>query len=181
MNRRDRAGTLRGTPVDNDSEVSRLIGILAHRLLEQWDFAQDPSRFEHRIERAMQTLLTTNQQHLAPTLTASLREMFASFARSDLYGRLRSATILGREIPFVMPWGACQVMEGVIDVLYRFEESLWIADYKTDAVTSDEAAARAERYRAQSQVYKAAAARSLGIEGVRFHCLFLRCATAVEL
>jgi ATP-dependent helicase/nuclease subunit A len=72
-------------------------------------------------------------------------------------------------------------MEGVIDVMYRLDETIWIADYKTDAVRPEQAPARAERYRAQSEVYKAVAKRSLGIEEVRFHCLFLRCAIAVEL
>ena len=79
-----------------------------------------------------------------------------------------------------MPWGDKQVMEGVIDLIYRLDGELWIADYKTDAISADEAVLRAERYRVQGQVYKAAVKQSLRTEP-RFHCLFLRCATAVEL
>ena len=52
--------------------------------------------------------------------------------------RLRSATILGREVPFIMPWDDRQVMEGVIDLIYRLDGELWIADYKTDE-TAEEA------------------------------------------
>ena len=72
-------------------------------------------------------------------------------------------------------------MEGVIDLLYRLDGSLWIADYKTDAVLAGEAADHAERYRTQSLIYKTAVSQSLGMTHTRFHCLFLRCATSVEL
>lgn len=181
MNRRDEPVMLRPAPSGRDPEVSRLVGVLAHRLLERWDFANDPARFAEHIEAAVQTSLAGNQQDLASAVTESLREVFTLFERSDIYARLRTATILGREIPFMMPWGKSQVMEGVIDVMYRLDETIWIADYKTDAVRPEQAPARAERYRAQSEVYKAVAKRSLGIEEVRFHCLFLRCAIAVEL
>ncbi|TKS60982.1 MAG: hypothetical protein EWM72_00969 [Nitrospira sp.] len=181
MNRRDEPVMLCPAPSGGDPEVSRLVGVLAHRLLERWDFANDPARFADHIEAAVQTSLAGNQQDLACAVTESLRELFTLFGRSDIYARLRTATILGREIPFMMPWGKSQVMEGVIDVMYSLDEMIWIADYKTDAVRPDQAPARAERYRTQSEVYKAVAKHSLGIEEVRFHCLFLRCATAVEL
>jgi ATP-dependent helicase/nuclease subunit A len=172
---------LHPAPPGGDPEVSRLVGVLAHRILEQWDFTNDPARFADHIEAAVRTTFADSQEESASTVTESLRELFALFGRSVVYGRLREATILGRELPFVMPWGKNQVMDGVIDVMYRLDETIWIADYKTDAVTAEQAAARAERYRTQSEIYKAAAQRSLGIEEVRFHCLFLRCATAIEL
>ena len=181
MKRQHEPVLLRPAPYGNDPEVSRLVGVLAHRLLERWDFANDPARFTDRIEAAVQIAVAGNQQNLASAVTESLRESLILFGQSDIYGRLRTATILGREIPFMMPWGKMQVMEGVIDIIYRLDETIWIADYKTDAVRPEQAPAHAERYRAQGEVYKAVAKRSLGIEQVRFHCLFLRCATAVEL
>ena len=181
MKRLDEPELLRPAPSGRDPEVSRLVGVLAHRLLERWDFANDPARFADHIEATVQTSLAGNQQDLTSAVTESLRELFILFGRSDIYGRLRTATILGREIPFMMPWGKSQVMEGIIDIMYRLDETIWIADYKTDAVRPEQAPARAERYRTQSEVYKAVAKRSLGIEQVRFHCLFLRCASAVEL
>lgn len=181
MKRETKPALLHPAPSGKDPEVSRLVGESAHRILERWNFASDPARFVDHIEAAIQTSLAGNQQDLASIVTESLRELFALFGRSDVYARLRTATILGREIPFMMPWGKGQVMDGVIDVMYRLDGAIWIADYKTDAVTPEQAPAHAERYRTQGEVYKAAAKRSLGIEEVRFHCLFLRCATAVEL
>lgn len=164
-----------------DGEAGRLIGVLAHRLLEHWDFAEQPAELGPRAAELVEQSLLPDQQHLAVTITDSLRELLSLFGQSEWYARLRAATILGREIPFLMPWGDGQVMEGVIDLLYRLDGRLWIADYKTDAVQPEVLQAHAERYRTQSEVYKAAVTRSLGGEPVRFHCLFLRHATAVEL
>lgn len=167
-----------------EADIGRLTGVLAHRILEQWNFADDPARFDERIAEAIAGSPAAEDESTATALTASLRELLGGFGRSALYARLRGATILGREIPFVIPWGegaGTQVMEGVLDVLYRLDGHLWIADYKTDAVTADQAAAHAERYRRQSDIYKAAVMQSGATASVRFHCLFLRCATAVEL
>jgi ATP-dependent helicase/nuclease subunit A len=181
MNGQKQPGLRHPIPSGTDPEVSRLVGVVAHCILERWDFANDPARFADHIEAAVQTSLAENQHNLASTVTDSLRAVFALFGRSDIYTRLRAATILGREVPFAMPWGENQVMDGVIDVMYRLDETIWIADYKTDAVTTEQATTHAERYRTQSEVYKAAVKRSLGIEEVRFQCVFLRCAMVVEL
>mgnify|MGYP003335570025 CR=1 FL=1 len=164
-----------------DREFGRLVGILTHRRLEQCDFAADSSKLLDRLDGFVQRALSVEQQDLAPRLTAALRELLTTYGRSPLYKQLGQATILGREIPFHIPWGEKQVMEGVIDVLYRLDGRLWIADYKTDAVTPDEAPTQAERYRTQATLYKQAVQQSLGIPAAGFQCIFLRCATAVEL
>jgi len=163
------------------SEIGRLVGVTAHRILQRWDFSAAPSCLADQIAPALQAVLGPGEQSLFPVVAESLRELFTTFGESDSYRRLRAADILGREVPFLMPWGDGQVMEGVIDLIYRRGDTIWIADYKTDAVTSTEAKDRAEQYRTQSEVYKSAVRRSLGIEAVRFHCLFLRSGTAVEL
>lgn len=167
-----------------EARISRLTGVLAHRILEQWNFADDPARFNERIAAALAGGCWMGNEAAAVAVSESLRQLLEGFGRSELYARLRRAAIIGREVPFVMPWGEApnvRVMQGVIDVLYRLDGQLWIADYKTDAVRAEEAPIHAERYRPQSEIYKAAVAQSVGTEGVRFHCLFLRCATAVEL
>jgi ATP-dependent helicase/nuclease subunit A len=161
-------------------EIGRLAGVVAHRLLERWDFSQDPSGLFVQVVLAVQTTLGPDNQSHAEAVAESVNDLLATFSRSEAYARLRSSQILDREVPFIMPWGNRQVMEGVIDLIYRLDGELWIADYKTDAISTNQAAARAEQYRTQSEVYKAAVKQSLGAEP-RFHCLFLRCATAVEL
>ena len=161
-------------------EVGRLTGVVAHRILERWNFSSPAKVLFEQIAPTLQDVLQTEAQSLLSAVTDSLHELFATFGASGLYERLRSSQILGREVPFVMPWGDQQVMEGVIDLLYRFDGQLWIADYKTDIVSADQAVVRAEQYRTQGDVYKAVVRQRLKQEP-RFHCLFLRCATAVEL
>ncbi|OQW36920.1 MAG: hypothetical protein A4C66_12440 [Nitrospira sp. HN-bin3] len=161
-------------------DLGRLTGIAAHRVLERWNFSSPPSGLIAQIGPVLEQVLRSEEQSLLPAVTDSLCELFATFSDSPLYDRLRSSQIVGREVPFTMPWGERQVMEGVMDLLYRLDGELWIADYKTDVVSSDQAVVRAEQYRTQGEVYKAAVRQRLKLEP-RFHCLFLRCATAVEL
>jgi ATP-dependent helicase/nuclease subunit A len=168
------------TPVRQDAEIGRLAGVAAHRLLERWDFSQDPSGLFAQVAVAVQATLGSDGQSHAGAVAESVNDLIATFSRSEAYARLCASQILGREVPFIMPWGGRQVMEGIIDLMYRMQGELWIADYKTDAISADQAAARAEQYRIQSEIYKTAVKQSLGTEP-RFHCLFLRCATAVEL
>jgi len=167
-------------PVRQDAEIGRLAGVVAHRLLERWDFSHDPSELFVQVVLAVQATLGPDDQSRAGAVVESVHDLLATFSRSEAYARLRSSKILGREVPFIMPWEDRRVMEGVIDLIYRLNGELWIADYKTDAISADEAVLRAERYRMQSHVYKAAVKQSLRIEP-RFHCLFLRCAMTVEL
>ncbi|MBS0184266.1 MAG: UvrD-helicase domain-containing protein [Nitrospira sp.] len=168
------------TPIRQDAAIGRLAGVTAHRLLERWDFSQDPSGLFVQVAMAVQATLGSDEQLHAAEVAESVHDLLATFSRSEAYARLRSSKILGREVPFIMPWEDRQVMEGVIDLIYWLDEELWIADYKTDAISADEAVLRAERYRMQSHVYKAAVKQSLRIEP-RFHCLFLRCGAMVEL
>jgi ATP-dependent helicase/nuclease subunit A len=80
-----------------------------------------------------------------------------------------------------MPWGEGQVMEGVIDVIYRLDGTIWIADYKTDRATRSEAQAKARLYARQAAIYREAATRCLGLPQVSFQFLFLRAGVSVEL
>ena len=110
-----------------------------------------------------------------------LASLMSSFLSSEFYPRMQGAEILGREIPFIIPWREGQVMEGVIDLMYRLDGRLWIADYKTDQVTAGEAPARAQRYAQQTEAYRAAAARCLSGEAASFEFVFLRPCVRVEL
>ncbi|NJN36115.1 MAG: hypothetical protein HC794_02490 [Nitrospiraceae bacterium] len=153
---------------------------LAHRVLERWDFVLDPSGLGAEIGLALQAILGPEEQSYAGPVTDSVNDLLATFGRSEPMRACDHLRSLVREVPFIIPWGNRQVMEGVIDLMYRLDGELWIADYKTDAVSVDQAAARAEHYRTQSEIYKVAVQQSLGTTP-RFHCLFLRCGAAIEL
>ncbi|MCP9447437.1 MAG: UvrD-helicase domain-containing protein [Nitrospira sp.] len=163
-----------------EAAIARLVGIVVHRLLERWDFSRAPAELSAQLDPVLESAIGTGDQVHAEAVAESVRELLTSFTHSDLYRRLAMAEILGREVPFLMPWGEGQVMEGVIDVIYRLDGTVWVADYKTDAIEAEQAAARAERYRTQAHVYKEAVRGSLNVKP-RFHCLFLRCGVAVEL
>ena len=167
-------------PVQQDAPIGRLAGVVVHRLLERWDYSQNPAELCAQVDSGLQAALAPDDQSHAAAVAESVHELLAAFGQSDIYARLRSSQILGREVPFIMPWGHRQVMEGVIDIVYRFDGELWVADYKTDAVLPVQVAGRAEQYRVQSEVYKAAVKQGLGAEP-RFHFFFLRCGAAIEL
>ena len=80
----------------------------------------------------------------------------------------------------MIPWREGQMMEGVIDLMYRLNGKLWIADYKTDQVTAEETTVRADRYQAQAEAYRAAAAHCLGEQNVSFEFVFVRPGVRVE-
>jgi ATP-dependent helicase/nuclease subunit A len=155
--------------------------VLAHRILETWQFSRPPQELLDAIAPAIETGIAADDLHLVPAVSNSLREIFRAFGASQAYQRLRSATILGREVPFIMPWGKRQVMEGVIDLVYRLDGELWIADYKTDQKTEQDASARGGSYTQQADIYRKAVMRCLGLPRCSFHLLFLRTGTIVEV
>ena len=84
------------------------------------------------IEQACRRHVAQDNPQLMDDVTEDLTALFKNFLSSEPYKRLQRATVLGREVPFVMPLGKGQIMEGVIDLIYRLDGRIWIADYKTD-------------------------------------------------
>lgn len=175
-----------------ESGHARLIGTLAHRVLEDWDFTADPEKLERQVEVICERVGFQHGRKDAQEMALDLRRMFRSFAASDAYAQLRRATIVGREVPFAIPWDGSTgtlstasdqpcVMEGIIDLLYQLDGQVWIADYKTDHLLDEEIPDRVARYRCQTQVYQEAVSRSLGVANVRWNLIFLRNGKSVEI
>jgi ATP-dependent helicase/nuclease subunit A len=176
-----------------DAERARLVGVLAHRVLEDWDFGSDPEKLGERVGIACRQGVPPEWgEATAEEIAEELRRMFRTFVASEPYARLRRTEVLGREVPFAVPWPESGyqlsaisyqpcVMEGVIDLLYRLDGRVWIADYKTDRVEDDEVTSWAEGYRVQADVYRQAVSRCLGIEPVGFQFVFLRNGLAVPM
>lgn len=177
------------------SEAALLIGTLAHRILERWDFADDPRRLIDMADTA--SSVHVNQSNIND-IAVIIKDMLEVFAQSDIYRVLRKATIVGREIPFAIPWVPSpsqdsalstqhsavhrhSVMEGIIDLVYRLNGDIWIADYKTDHITQEEMAERAEEYRLQAQIYTEAVSRCVGGKPKGFQFIFLRTGTVVPV
>ena len=164
-----------------DANLSRLVGVCAHTVLEEWDFTRNHMEIRSVIEQACRRYVTQDHLQLTADITDDLSVIFHGFFASDFYKRLRCATVLGREVPFVMPIGEGQIMEGVIDLIYRLEGRIWIADYKTDDVTAEEAETRAGRYRSQAEIYSQAVATFIGLSSPSFQFIFLRPGIAIDV
>lgn len=160
-------------------------GILAHRLLEGWDFTRGIEQLEDEHTRGWLMAVDC-------PLADELRSILGTFVRSAIYPELQRAEILGREVPLMIPWTAgatpssahrpqSSVMQGVVDLLFRLDGRIWIADYKTDRIEGTEVRARAETYRPQSEAYQAGVRQALGVPSVRFQFLFLRAGQVVEM
>ena len=165
---------LHRTVSTRDADLARLIGVCAHAVLEQWDFTRPRFDVSMVIEQACRRYVAQDHPQLLAAVMADLTGLFEAFLSSEPYARLQRATVLGREVPFVMPVSKDQLMEGVIDVIYRLDDRIWIADYKTDDVATADVPARADRYRSQAERYSRAVASALGLSGLSFQFIFLR-------
>ncbi|MCC2640149.1 MAG: uncharacterized protein K0S45_562 [Nitrospira sp.] len=163
------------------SDLGKAVGTTAHRVLQYWDFDADGDRQLARINR-VSLACGEEDEATQEAMIEEVRDLLRTFMQSPVYDRLRRATVIGREVPFFMPWnGGRQIMEGVIDLLYRNGGDLWIADYKTDMIPLDQVEARAEMYREQARLYQEAVMQSLGRPVAGFEFIFVRHGVAVIL
>ncbi|RPH77766.1 MAG: hypothetical protein EHM80_11845, partial [Nitrospiraceae bacterium] len=133
------------------------------------------------IHQAVRHSVALDHPQLIADITADLTTLFERFLSSEPYKILQRATVLGREVPFVMPAGESQMVEGVVDLIYRLDDRIWIADYKTDEVAAEDAQTRADHYRPQAEMYSRAVTRSLGLSSLSFQFIFLRTGIAIDV
>ncbi len=169
------------TASGRDSDLARLIGVCTHAVLERWEFTRPRADIDSVIEQACRRYVAQDHPQLMADVTEDLTAIFARFLSSGPYKSLQRATVLGREVPFAMPLGEGQMLEGVIDLIYRLDGRTWIADYKTDDVSAGDAQARADRYRSQAEMYSRAVESALGLSSLSFQFIFLRPGVAIDV
>ena len=157
-----------------------VVGDLAHRFLQNWQFASDVKNFEGQLLDFLTHALPSEFESSRGKIESELRNVLQAFFRSQAYAELTGSRILGREVPLLMPWNGT-IMEGVIDLIYEKNGLLYLADYKTDRVAPDKLRQGAERYRQQAEIYSRAVKQSLGREVAAFKVIFLRLGEAVEI
>lgn len=134
-------------------------------------------------------------------IKAEVMKILLDFIDSEAYKELQDAEILGREVPFLLHWNG-QIMRGVIDILYKTDNRIFIAEYKTDHIDmadllpagetsvlknnehaniSNSSLDKIMRYRRQKEVYIEAVKRCLNEENPEFRFIFLRLGKAVSL
>jgi ATP-dependent helicase/nuclease subunit A len=166
--------------------ISQVIGQLAHRLLEQWDYLASTAEFPRLIATLCRSQLPPDCEPDRVRIQADLEKLFDAFGRSEPYRLLQRAELLGREVPFSIPWEqgqdqdrvrdlpSGQVMTGTVDVVYRLDGQVWVGDYKTDDMGRDELQELVHRYAWQAQVYRTAVRQALAIDSVGFQFIVLR-------
>ncbi|MDE0213095.1 MAG: PD-(D/E)XK nuclease family protein, partial [Deltaproteobacteria bacterium] len=161
-----------------ERDTALALGTLAHRVLEHWDF--QTKRVEEDLDEAVAKHAPALPAEEQQVVIRELKKIWTAMARSEVYDELRSARILGREMPFVMPWNG-QVMEGVIDLVYERDGRLYVADYKTDQVADDDVGRIMNDYRHQAEIYTEAVRRGLDREVEAFRLILLRLGRAVDV
>ncbi|MFQ5903480.1 MAG: PD-(D/E)XK nuclease family protein, partial [Candidatus Binatia bacterium] len=157
-----------------------LIGELAHRFLQEWDFPANPGSLRDKLTSFLDRWLDPSSPVDRPDVQQELEEIFELFFSSQAYAELCRSQILGREVPLLIPWDG-HVMEGVIDLLYEREGLLYLADYKTDRVRRNELSQVSERYHHQVRIYSEAARRTLRRDVAGFKLVFLRLGEAIQV
>jgi ATP-dependent helicase/nuclease subunit A len=117
----------------------------------------------------------------AARIEEEIRRILDGFSRSALPARLAAASILSREAPILHRDTAGQAWSGTCDLLFRDDEGLVVADYKTDDAAEDAAEAAARDYGAQMRVYCDAMRAAFPGEAVRAEILFVRSGRAVRI
>jgi ATP-dependent helicase/nuclease subunit A len=157
-----------------------LVGELAHRFLESWNFSQSGEGWIERLGLLLDQFLPAELRTERAAIDGDLIRIFRVFFRSKIYSELAEAKILGREVPLLIPWDG-QVMEGVIDLIYEHNGLLYLADYKTDEIATEEITQGAARYHQQAEVYSRAVRESLQRDVAAFKLIFLRLGEAVRV
>jgi ATP-dependent helicase/nuclease subunit A len=173
-------GAPRGDKGPWTREEALLIGELAHRFLQHWDFSVEPKTFSGRLLSFMAHYFSAIPERNGQAIQNELEEIFQGFFSSPAYKELRTSNILGREVPLLIPWSG-QVMEGVMDVLYEKEGDLYLADYKTDRIQREDLSRVIKSYHHQAQIYSEAVRRSLQRELAGFKLIFLRVGEAIQV
>ncbi len=155
------------------------IGQLAHQFLETWDFSGDVQDFPVRLRAFIKQQDFRETDLTMDMLLEEMDIIFQVFFHSKPYLELAQATILGREIPFLMPWKG-QVLKGTIDLLYEKEGQLYIADYKTDRIQKEDIEDAALNYQHQLRIYPEAVKHALKREVAGMKLIFLRLGISFE-
>ena len=173
-------------------DIGRIIGEFAHQILEQWTYSAPLGDLQAHLTRHVGQRLLHRNPREAQAIQRELTHIFHVFGESSVYAKLQQVEILGRELPFMVPWrqrgvsthdaiNQGMILEGVVDLVYRLDGEIWVADYKTDRVNSHSISEWSQRYNDQLRHYQQAMAQVLGVNAVRGEVIFLRTGQSVEI
>jgi ATP-dependent helicase/nuclease subunit A len=139
-----------GTP-SHGADAGMAWGTLIHGLLEHAMRHKGASQAD--LTR-LAMWLTFEQPEIRPVVDEAVRTV-ENFTRSEFW-QLASTSDHAVEVPFLFAESANSLLAGVIDLVFRSEESWEVVDYKTDVDLSEDRAA--QRYAHQLAAYQRALA-----------------------
>ncbi len=163
-------------------------GTAVHLVMQYLDFRTPPEN-----EAVEQVIAGLVERHLMTPEQASAVEtgLIVDFLASPLCRRLCDAEKVYREYRFDLlvdasiydeaAAGEEIMLQGVVDCAFETPEGLVIVDFKTDRITPQEMAARAEHYRPQLEAYATALGRVLQKTVCEKLLYFFRTKSAVNL
>jgi ATP-dependent helicase/nuclease subunit A len=135
----------------------RSFGSLVHRLLE-WIPLDVPAEGRSARLLAMAEALSPSFA-LDAAAAARAADQAEEALRLPILERARRAPRAWRELRVWFPEGE-HLVEGIVDLVFEEEAQLVIVDYKTDAITDDQAVAQAAHHAPQLQLYGRGIARA---------------------
>ena len=143
-------------------------GTAVHAVMQYIDLRTPPTK-----DAVAEAVASMAQRHLLPPRQAAAVDhgMVARFLASPLAERIRNAGQVWREYRFALltdarlydPQAAGEelLLQGVVDCAFETPEGHVVEDFKTDRITPQQQAQRAEHYRPQLEAYALALGRVL--------------------
>jgi ATP-dependent helicase/nuclease subunit A len=138
-------------------EIGLATGRIVHSALEHWDGVDEPA-----LRDSVKRLAEAEQGLDRTALDEEVRELLDGFLQGELGRSFATLDIVARELPLLLRDDDGTGWRGSIDLLYRDDGDLVVADYKTDR-EEDESMLQA-RYGGQLAVYARAVREALGLE-----------------
>jgi ATP-dependent exoDNAse (exonuclease V) beta subunit len=142
-----------------DSGTGRDFGSLVHQLLEWIPLEETDAGRRERV-RAMATARAPSFG-LDTEAAARAAEQVERALGLPVLDRARRAARVWREMSLWFPDGE-HLVEGKVDLVFEEEGQLVVLDYKSDAITDEQALAQAAHHAPQLQLYGRGLAQALG-------------------
>jgi ATP-dependent helicase/nuclease subunit A len=138
-----------------------VVGNLVHKAIQRWLFPGEEGYLSlMQAALAREGIVELEQQKRVLAETGALLDRFKTH---DIYQELMTANIKRHEIPFSYKTDGKYSDTGVIDLLYKVDESWHIVDFKSDDISNEaELEEKVQTYSAQLSRYKQAVSAVLG-------------------
>lgn len=155
-------------PSEGRSEYARVVGSVAHAVLERLDFTDSQSLTADSVASAVDRCLLLLRGEPNPGLHRRVTRKIVDLVASPLKASLADAQRLYREVEFRLRWDRPEIgrpaeIVGTIDCLYQDAAGDWhVVDYKTVEETGDDAAELIACHGLQIAAYSLAVERLFG-------------------